>query len=173
LLSLLVMNGRVLRRGDTLKRSILLAMGLAVGASACGGMTNQFSGTEHLTIASVVPGGTWSGYSETTFQDSIPAGKTVHLTSVTLTSSSGEFSWLSSTVGSTPSGVQVVSLSAMEKITGPATLNIDFTGDLRADLVDAHTVRINWNEQFAENVKEYPDGLTVTVSYTIELDPSS
>jgi hypothetical protein len=156
-----------------LKRSILLAVGLAVGAASCGGMTNQFSGTQHLTIASVVPGGTWTGYSETTFQDSIPAGKTVHLTSVTLTSSSGEFSWLSSTQGATPSGTQVVSLSSMEKITGPATLNIDYTGDLRSELVNANTVRINWNEQFAQSVKPYPDGLTVTVAYTIELDPSS
>jgi len=39
--------------------------------------------------------------------------------------------------------------------------------------VNANTVRINWNEQFAQSVKPYPDGLTVTVAYTIELDPSS
>jgi hypothetical protein len=154
-----------------MRSSILLGMGLALAAASCGGRTNQYSGTQHLTIASVAPGGSWSGYSQTTFQDSIPSDKTVHLLSVTFTSSSGEFSWLSSTAGSTPSGQQIVSLASMQGITGVANLDVDFLGDLRPLFVDDHTVRMNWDEQFAQEIAQrYPNGLTITVSYTLEID---
>jgi hypothetical protein len=162
------------REVRTLMRAILgcvLPIGLALSSVSCGGITNQLSGTQHLTFVSVVPGGSWSGYSQTTFQDTIPTDKTVHLLNVTFTSSTGEFSWLASTVGTAPSGQQVVSLSSMEGITGPATLNIVDTGDLRPLFVDDHTVRLNWNAQFPSAVeRSYPDGVTVTVSYTLEMD---
>lgn len=146
-------------------------LALAMATAGCGGLTNQYTGTQHLTIQSVIPGGSWTGYSETTFQDSLPSGKSVHLLDVTLTSSTGEFSWLDSSSGTAPSGQQIVSLSPMEGITGTANLNVDYTGDLRPLMVDSHTVKMNWDEQFAPTVTHsYPNGITVTVSYTIELE---
>ena len=59
----------------------------------------------------------------------------------------------------------------MQGLTGPATLDIVDTGDLRPLFVDDHTVRLNWNAQFVSAVeRSYPDGVTVTVSYTLEMD---
>jgi len=48
---------------------------------------NHYS--EHLTIDPVIPGGTFLGFTDTSFSQAIPAGKKVTLLSATMTSSSG------------------------------------------------------------------------------------
>jgi hypothetical protein len=148
------------------------AVGLACLATlSCGGLTNQYTGTQHLTIQSVVPGGAWSGWSQTTFQDSINTSHSVHVLSVTVNSSSDEFSWLQSANGTAPSGQLIVSTPPGADGMKSIPLDVDFTGDVRPLFVDSHTVKLDWAIQFADQLAQsYPEGLTLTVTYVIGLD---
>jgi hypothetical protein len=138
---------------------------------SCGGLTNQYTGTQHLTIQSLSPGGSWSGWSQTTFQDSINTSHAVHVLSVTVESSSGEFSWLQSAAGTAPSGQLIVSTPPGADGMKSVPLDVDFTGDVRPLFVDSHTVKLDWAIQFADQLTQsYPDGLTLTVTYVIGLD---
>jgi hypothetical protein len=166
-----------LRTGMGLDRAVgkrlvawVVACGCGAAVTSCGGMTDVYTGTQHLQIPAIGAGGTWTGWSETTFEESIPQGKSVHLLGVTLTSSTGDFSWLASASGSTPSGQPIASLGSMESITGPAYMNVEYDGNLVPLMVDPNTIRMNWSEQFAPTLAQsYPDGITVTVTYSIEL----
>jgi len=87
---------------------------------------------------------------------------------VTLTSSTGDFSWLASSSASTPSGQPLVSLGSMESITGPAFMNVEYDGNLVPLMVNPNSIQINWSGQFAPTIAQtYPDGITVTVTYSL------
>jgi len=167
----LQLTGMGLARGGKRLVASVVACGCAAVLSSCGGMTDVFTGTQHLQIPAVNAGGTWTGWAATTFEDSVPQGKKVRLLGVSLASSTGDFSWLASSSGSAPSGQPIVSLGSMESITGPAYMNVEYDGDLVPLMVNPNTIRMNWSEQFAPTIAQsYPDGITVTVTYSIQFE---
>jgi hypothetical protein len=150
----------------------LLAMA-SVASAGCG-RTNEYQGTQHLTIQPAA--GCFTGYSQTNFGDSIDPTVSVHLLQVSLTSSSGEFSWASSVTGSAPAtgtaaGPMLVSRTSFLDAQNPTDLDIDDSGDIRPLFPDEHTFRITWAFACAPTLTQaYPQGVTVTVAYTLELD---
>jgi hypothetical protein len=133
---------------------------------------NQIS--QHLDIQQVLPGGTYIGYSGTSFSQSIPAGKEVHLLSATISSSSGEFSWASSLVGSASQseGAQViVQKSSFEGASSPTDLDVVDTGNLVPLFQSGDTsIRVYWILQFSDSpAQSYPNGVTVTFNYEFEI----
>jgi hypothetical protein len=121
----------------------------------------------------VIPGGTYIGYSGTSFSQSIPAGKEVHLLSATISSSTGEFSWASSLVGSASQseGAQViVQKSSFEGASGTTDLDVVDTGNLVPLFQDGSSIRVYWILQFSDSpAQSYPNGVTVTFDYQFEI----
>jgi hypothetical protein len=128
---------------------------------------------EHVTINPVIPGGTYIGYSGTTFGQSIPSGKKVHLLSATVTSSSGEFSWANSLVGTAAQteGAQIiVEKTSFSGATSPTDLDVVDTGDL-LPLYPTQDFRIYWVLQFSDSpAQSYPDGVTLTFNYQLQIE---
>ncbi len=143
----------------------------ALGIMSCGGLTDAYTSTQHLQIPAISPGATWSESDTTTFEYSVPAGKSVHLLSVSLTSSTGDLSWLASLSASAPSGQPLASVTSMGSTTGTTAMNIEFDGDLVPLMLSPNALEIDWNVQFAPTLPQsYPDGATLTVTYTIQTD---
>jgi hypothetical protein len=143
----------------------------ALALTSCGGITDVYTATQHLQLQGIAAGGTFGIADTTTFEYSVPAGKTVHLVSVSLTSSTGDFSWLASVSGAAPSGQPLASAMSMESITGAASMNIEFEGDLVPLMLSPNSLEVDWNAQFAPTLAQsYPDGVTVTVTYSIQSD---
>ncbi len=158
--------------------SRLLGLGLAGVTFICclagcpGEQTiNQVS--QHMDIQQVLPGGTYIGYTGTSFSESIPAGKQVHLLSATVASSSGEFSWATSLVGSASQseGAQIiVQKQSFSGDKSPTDLDIVDTGDLLPLFGTSQDIKIYWILQFSDNpAQSYPNGVTLTFSYQLEI----
>jgi hypothetical protein len=153
-------------------RLVLLAA-LLVLSNGCFGRTNMVSATQHLTIAPVTAGGFYSGWSGTTFSQSIPANKQVRLVSVTATSSTGEFTWASSLKGAAQPDMSelIVAKSSFEGAKGTTDIDVVDTGDLRSLFPDGNSFRLYWEFEYAPTLTQaYPDGVTVAVTYTIEVE---
>jgi hypothetical protein len=153
---------------------IALALGLLLCClPGCPGEQTINKISEHVTINPVIPGGTYIGYSGTTFSQSIPSNKKVTLLSATVTSSSGEFSWVDSLVGS--SGQTEESQVIMEKTSfsgdaSPTDMTVVDKGDL-LPLYPDQDFRIYWTLQFASHpAQSYPDGVTLTFSYELQIE---
>jgi hypothetical protein len=141
------------------------------GSLSCNGRTNQLTETQHLTLTTIEAGTTVTGFTQTTFEDSIDASEVVNLLDVSIASSTDEFSWLASVTGAAPSGQLVVSRSPMNDTESPVSLTVVDTGNVRPLFVDEHTVRLNWVTQIASTLSQsYPDGVTITITYTLQLD---
>jgi hypothetical protein len=153
------------------RRRGVVACLCVLAITSCGGLTDAYTSTQHLQIPAITPGATWSETDTTTFEYSVPAGKTVHLLSVSLTSSTGEFSWLASVSASAPSGQPLASMSSMESTQGAVAMSIEFDGDLVPLMLSPNSLEIYWNVQFAPTLAQsYPDGATLTVTYSIQSD---
>jgi hypothetical protein len=131
--------------------------------------------TQHLQIQSVVPGGEFTGYTGTTFGENVGAGKKIYLRDASVTSSSGDFSWAASFTGTAPPGDAgsqvIVSQTAFEGASGTIDLNIEDTGDLHALYPDGQNFRVYWALAFSTNATtSYPNGIELTLSYTLEVD---
>jgi hypothetical protein len=153
---------------------IALALGLLLCClPGCPGeqTINQIS--EHITINPVIPGGTFIGYSGTTFSQSIPSNKKVSLLSATVTSSSGEFSWVDSLIGSsgqTEGSQVIIDKTSFAGDSSPTDMTIVDTGDL-LPLYPDQDFRIYWTLQFSSDpAQSYPDGVTLTFNYQLQIE---
>ena len=151
----------------------LLALPLLVAALAgCPGRTTTNDVTQHVTFTPI-PGGYYVGYSGTTFSQSIPTDKHVHLLSATLTSSTGEFSWASSMSGSagqTAGGPLIVSKASFAGAGATTELDIDDKDDL-LPLYPTQDFAIYWQIDFAaELAQAYPNGIDLTVTYELDVE---
>jgi hypothetical protein len=153
-------------------RLFALAALLAV-ATGCPGRTNIIQATQHLTISPIVAGGYFDGYTGTTFSEGIPTGKKVHLLGLTVSSSSGEFSWLGSVTGAANDTMTevIVDKSSFAGVKGTTDLDIVDTGDLRSLFPEGNSFRVYWAVNYASALtQQYPNGVTVTFTYTIEIE---
>lgn len=153
-------------------RLFALAALLAV-ATGCPGRTNVFQGTQHLTISPIVPGGYFDGYTGTSFSQSIDPTKQVHLLGLTVSSSTGEFSWAGSLTGAADDTMTkvIVNKPSFAGAKGTTDLDIVDTGDLRSLFPEGNSFRIYWAFQYAPTIaQQYPNGVTLTFTYTIEID---
>ena len=159
--------------------SRILGIGLALACllcclPGCPGEQTVNHVSEHLTIDPVIPGGTFIGYSGTSFSQAIPSGKKVTLLSATITSSSGEFSWASSLVGTasqTEGSQNIVEKTSFAPGTSPADLDIVDTGNLLPLFPDTQDFKIYWVLQFAPSpAQSYPNGVTVTFDYELQIE---
>lgn len=160
---------RLLRSG-----LLMASLGLLVcGETACPGQQTINKLTQHVTIPQVLPGGVFSGYTDTTFGESLPKGKQVHLLSATMASSSGEFSWAASLVGSAspnPDSEMVVEKTSFSGATNPTDLDIVDKGDLTALFPDTQNFKVYWELAFAgQPAQSYPNGVEVTFTYEVEI----
>ncbi len=151
--------------------ALLLAVGLAL-LTACPGIKNVNPFTQHITLQPLA-GGSYSGYSRTTFGQRIPAGKKLYLRSATITSSTGEFTWATSLTGaaSPDAGAQVlVSKPSFEGAERTTELDVVDTGDI-LPLYPDQDFRVYWSLQYASTLTQaYPDGVTLDVTYELEMD---
>jgi hypothetical protein len=153
-------------------RTLVALLPLVPFVAGCPGRTNVVHGTQHLTLEPTA-GGNFSGYTGTTWSESIDASKKVHLLDLSVSSSSGEFSWASSATGSaTPDMTQVlVTKPSFAGVGGSTSFDIVDTGDLRSLFPDANSFRMYWALEFAPTLTQpYPQGVTVTLDYTLEVD---
>jgi hypothetical protein len=161
------MSSRILGVGFAL-------LGLICCLPACPGQQTVNHVSEHLTIDPVIPGGTFIGYSGTSFSQGIPSGKKVTLLSAKLTSSSGEFSWASSLVGTakqTEGSQIIVEKKSFSPGTSPTDLDIVDKGDLLPLFPDTQDFKIYWYLQFADHPSQsYPSGVTVTFDYELQIE---
>jgi hypothetical protein len=141
--------------------------------SGCFGRTNVLSTTQHISLPALMAGGGYTGYTGTSFSPSIDSTKQVHLVGVTVSASSGDFSWASSMTGTAqPDGTRVlVSKSDFGEAPGTTSLDVVDKSDLRTLFTDGSSFRVYWNIAYAPTLaQQYPDGITVTVTYTVEVD---
>jgi hypothetical protein len=129
--------------------------------------------TEHLTLSELPVGGTFTGYTDTQFSQGVPAGKQVHLLSATLSSSSNEFSWATSLVGSSAdneSGTIIIEKTSFSGAKSPADLDVVDTGDLLKLFPNTQNFRVYWAIQFSDHpAMSYPNGITLTFDYEVEI----
>jgi hypothetical protein len=147
---------------------------LLVAVAGCPGRTNINEVTQHLQVQ-VVPGDSYTGYTGTTFGAAIDPGKKIYLRAASVTSSSGEFSWITALTGSSPpdTGSElIVSRASFEGVTGgTADLTVDDTKDLHPFYPDGQNFRVYWAWIFPPNpAQTYPNGVTLTFSYTIDVE---
>jgi len=153
-------------------RLFALAALLAV-ATGCPGRTNIVQATQHLSISPVVAGGYYDGYTGTTFSEGIPTGKQVHLLGLTVSSSTGEFSWAGSLTGAANQTMSevIVDKPSFAGAKGTTDLDIVDTGDLRSLFPEGNSFRVYWAFNYAPTLaQQYPNGVTVTFTYTIEIE---
>jgi hypothetical protein len=157
-------------------RFLGVGLGLATLIACLGGCPGEQTIntiTEHLDINPVIPGGTFIGYSGTSFSQGIPAGKQVHLLSATISSSSGEFSWADSLVGTAgmTEGSQIIlQKTSFSGAKNPTDLDVVDTSNLVPLMSSSQDVRIYWDLQFADSpAQSYPNGVTVTFTYQLEI----
>ncbi len=151
---------------------LLPPVALVALIAGCPGRTDVLQTSQHLTLQPS-PGGTFNGYTGTSFDHSIDQSKRVHLLDLTMSSSTGEFSWASSVTGSASSDMSevIVTKSSLESATGTTSFDIVDTGDLRSLFPSGNSFRIYWSVAFASAFAQaYPDGVVVTLNYTIEID---
>jgi hypothetical protein len=145
---------------------------LAVTLLGCPGRTTTNQMTQHISLTPL-PAGWYAGYSGTTFSQKIPSDKHVHLLSATLTSSTGEFSWASSLVGSAgqaAGGPVIVSKASFAGAGATTDLEIDDTDDL-LPLYPTQDFAMYWQIDFsAELAQAYPNGIEVTVNYVLDIE---
>jgi len=145
---------------------------LATALTGCPGRTADNQVTQHMTIQPS-PAGYYVGYSGTTFSQTIPSGKQVHLLSATITSSSGEFSWASSltgTGGDSAGAPVIVSKASFAGAQGTTDLDVVDTGDL-LPLFPTQDFKVYWLIDFAGmQAQSYPNGVDLTVTYELEID---
>lgn len=149
----------------------LLALA-ALALAGCPGRTTTNQMTQHITLTPAASG-YYVGYSGTTFSQQIPTNKQVHLLSVTLTSSTGEFTWAASLVGSagqTAGGPVLVSKTSFAGAGASTDLDVVDTGDL-LPLYPTQDFAMYWQIDFApELAQSYPDGIDVTVHYVLDIE---
>jgi hypothetical protein len=154
-------------------RLFALAALLAV-ATGCPGRTNVIQATQHLTISPIVAGGYFDGYTGTTFSQGIDPNKKVRLLALTVSSSTGEFSWVGSVTGAANNTMTevIVDKSSFAGVKGTTDLDIVDTGDLRSLFpAEGNSFRLYWAVNYAPTLaQQYPDGVTVTFTYTIEIE---
>jgi hypothetical protein len=145
---------------------------LAVALSGCPGRTTTNQMSQHITLTPAASG-YYLGYSGTTFSQQIPSNKQVHLLSATLTSSTGEFSWASSLVGSagqTAGGPVILSKDSFAGTGATTDLDIVDTGDL-LPLYPTQDFAMYWQIDFASALAQsYPDGIELTVNYVLDIE---
>jgi hypothetical protein len=145
---------------------------IAVLVSGCPGQTtvNQF--TQHLDVNPILAGGTFTGYTGTTFGETIPSNKKVTLLSAAMTSSTGEFSFISSMTGTATQsgGEMLMSKASFSGAANPTDLDVVDTGDL-LPLYPDQDFRVYWTVQLSPTLAQaYPNGATLTFTYSIEID---
>jgi hypothetical protein len=153
-------------------RLFALAALLAV-ATGCPGRTNIIQATQHLSISPIVAGGSYDGYTGTTFSEGIDPSKKVHLLGLTVSSSTGEFSWAGSLTGAANETMSqvIVNKPSFAGAKGTTDLNIVDTGDLRSLFPEGNSFRVYWAFDYASTLaQQYPNGVTVTFTYTIEIE---
>jgi hypothetical protein len=153
-------------------RLFALAVLLAV-ATGCPGRTNVIQATQHLTLSPVIPGGYFDGYTGTSFSGSIDPSKQVHLLGLSVSSSTGDFSWAGSLTGAANNTMTevIVNKPSFAGATGTTQLDIVDTGDLRSLFPQGNSFRVYWAFQYAPTIaQQYPNGVTVTFNYTIEVE---
>lgn len=153
-------------------RLFALAALLAV-ATGCPGRTNIVQATQHLTITPIIPGGYFNGYTGTSWSQSIDSSKKVHLLGLTVSSSTGEFSWAGSVEGAANDTMTevIVDKSSFAGAKGTVDLDVVDTGDLRSLFPEGNSFKLYWAWNYApEILQQYPDGVTVTLTYTIEIE---
>lgn len=156
-------------------RVLGVGLGLSVlvaTAAGCPGIQTVNTVQQHLNIQ-VIPGGSYSGYSGTSFSESIPSSKKVTLLSATLSSDSGEFSWAKSlvgTAGDSESSPVLLEKTSFAGATSPTDLDVAYTGDL-LPLYPTQDFRVYWAIQFASDpAQSYPNGVNATVSLTFQIE---
>ncbi len=156
-----------------MQASALLLAALLALSPGCLGRLDTFSTTQQVMVSPITPGGYYTNWSQTTFSQSIDPGKQVHLVGVTLSSSTGEFSWLSSFEGAADVDLTqvIVRKTSFADAGGTTSLDVVDTGNLRSLFPTGNSFRLYWYVVFAPTLAQaYPDGVTVTVTYTIEVD---
>jgi hypothetical protein len=145
---------------------------LALALAGCPGRTTTNQMSQSITLTPIASG-YYQGYSGTTFSQQIPSNKQVHLLSVTLTSSTGEFTWVSSLVGSagqTAGGPVIVSKASFAGAGATTDLDIVDTGDL-LPLYPTQDFAMYWQIDFASSLAQaYPNGIDVTVTYVLDIE---
>jgi hypothetical protein len=155
-------------------RLFALAAVLAL-ATGCPGRMNVIQVTEHMVIgqSDMIAGGYYDGYSGTSFSPGIPSNKKVRLLGLKASSSSGEFSWVDSVTGAADNAMTevVVDKSSFAGASGTTELDVVDTGDLRGLMPDSNSFKLYWALNYAPSFTQaYPDGVTVTLTYTIEIE---
>lgn len=153
-------------------RLFLIAALLAL-ATGCPGRTNIFQASQHLTLQPVIAGGYFNGFTGTSWSEGIPAGKKVHLLSLTMSSSTGEFSWAGSLVGAANESMSEVIVEKQSFVGAKGTTDIDVvdTGDLHQLFPEGNSFKLYWAFDYAPQLQQqYPNGVTVTFTYTIEIE---
>lgn len=153
-------------------RLFVLATLLAL-ATGCPGRTNIFQATQHLTLQPVIAGGYFDGFTGTSWSEGIPPDKKVHLLGLTMSSSTGEFSWAGSLVGAADQSMSEVIVQKPSFAGAKGTTDIDVvdTGDLHKLFPDGNSFKLYWAFNYAPAIQQqYPNGVTVTFTYTIEIE---
>jgi hypothetical protein len=163
---------RSFRSPKALLTSIGTVVALTTSLAACPGEQTINKVSQTLTIQQVEAGGGFTGFTGTSFSPAIPSGKKVTLLSATLTSSSGEFSWITSLVGTpTMSDAPIlVEKTSFAGATSPTDLTVGYTGDLMP-FYPTQDVRVYWTLQFAPTLTQsYPNGVQLTFSYELQIE---
>jgi hypothetical protein len=153
-------------------RLFVLAALLAL-ATGCPGRTNVFQATQHLTLSPVVAGGYFDGYTGTSWSQGIPPDKKVHLLGLTMSSSTGEFSWAGSLMGAADQSMSelIVEKTSFAGAKGTTDIDIVDTGDLHQLFPNGDSFKLYWAFNYAPTIaQQYPNGVTVTFTYTIEIE---
>ncbi len=153
-------------------RLFVIAALLAI-ATGCPGRTNIIQATQHLTLSPVIAGGYFDGYTGTSWSQGIPPDKKVHLLGLTLSSSTGEFSWAGSLMGAADQSMSEVIVEKQSFAGAKGTTDIDIvdTGDLHKLFPDGSSFKLYWAFDYAPALQQqYPNGVTVTFTYTIEIE---
>ena len=153
-------------------RLIVLAALIAL-ATGCPGRTNILQASQHLTLQPVIAGGYFDGFTGTSWSEGIPPDKKVHLLSLTMTSSTGEFSWAGSLVGAADQSMSQVIVEKQSFVGAKGTTDIDVvdTGDLHKLFPQGNSFKLYWAFNYAPEIaQQYPNGVTVTFTYTIEIE---
>ncbi len=151
--------------------SLLVAACAVACLTGCPGEQTINHLSQTLTINPIQSGGQFIGYTRTTFSPGIPAGKHVHLLSATVTSSSGEFSWVSSMVATAEMSDAPILLekTSFTGATSPADLDVVYTGDLVPFSSD-NSITIYWTLDYAASqARSYPNGVELTFDYEAEI----
>ncbi|HEX8791647.1 MAG TPA: hypothetical protein VF765_11905 [Polyangiaceae bacterium] len=153
-------------------RLIVLAALIAL-FTGCPGRTNILQASQHLTLQPVIAGGYFQGFTGTSWSEGIPPDKKVHLLSLTMTSSTGEFSWAGSLEGAADESMSKVIVEKQSFAGAKGTTDIDVvdTGDLHALFPQGNSFKLYWVFDYAPTLaQQYPNGVTVTFTYTIEIE---